>query len=315
MKRDLLSIAELEREDLLEILDEARRLKRQLKRGEPHEHLRGKSLAMIFEKPSTRTRVSFEVGMFQLGGHSVALGRTESQLGRGETPADTARVLSRYVDGIVIRTFAQSTVDDMARAASVPVVNALTDLLHPCQVLADLFTLRERGKELGRDLPELNVAWIGAGNNMANSWIEAAAAIGFRLTLACPPSLPPDAGVLGRARERVKQRGHGELRVEVVRDPVDAVRDADAVNTDTWVSMGEEDGADALRRELARYQVNAHLLEGARPDALVLHCLPAHRGEEITDDVMDGRQSVVLDQAENRLHVAKAVLKWCMGTR
>jgi ornithine carbamoyltransferase len=262
---------------------------------------------MIFEKPSTRTRVSFEVGIRQLGGDAVILTPNDTQLGRGETIADTARVLSRYVDAIMIRTTSHARLMEMAAHASVPVINGLTERTHPCQVMADVMTFEEhRGSIAGR-----TVAWSGDGNNMAGSWIQAAARFDFTLRLACPPELAPPTEILGWAR------GAG-ARVVVTHDPRTAIADADAVVTDTWVSMDQESAAARLGREnrhnmLAPYRVDAALMAHARPDALFMHCLPAHRGEEVTDEVIDGPQSVVWDEAENRLHVQKGILAWCMA--
>ncbi|MBW7849504.1 MAG: ornithine carbamoyltransferase [Rhodospirillales bacterium] len=273
------------------------------KRGEwptgPHP-LAGKTLAMIFEKPSTRTRVSFEVGMLQLGGHAIILSNSDSQLGRGETIADTARVLSRYADAIMIRTNKPEKLLELARHASVPVINGLTDASHPCQVMADIMTFQERRGPLEGRV----VAWTGDGNNVACSWIQATVHFGFEMRLACPPELAPPAAVLAWARDNGG-------RVSVTTNPVEAVRGADAVITDTWVSMGQTDkGRHAL---LAPYQVNDALMGQAHPEAVFMHCLPAHRGEEVTDSVMDGPQSVVWDEAENRLHAQKGILTWCMS--
>jgi len=266
--------------------------------------LAGKSLAMIFMKSSTRTRVSFEVGAWQLGGHALFLSPRDVQLGRGEPIADTARVLSRYVDGIMIRTFSHAEVEELAREASVPVINGLTDLLHPCQVLADLLTVRQR-IGAARDLRDITVAWIGDGNNMANSWLNAASVLGFSLALACPEGYDPDPAVLARA-----QRGG---RVRLVRDPRDAASGADVVTTDVWASMGQEEEQAARASAFAGYVVDDALMQRAARDAIFLHCLPAHRGEEVTASVIDGAQSCVWDEAENRLHVQKAVMAVLMG--
>ena len=267
--------------------------------------LAGKTLAMIFEKPSTRTRVSFEVGMRELGGESVMLGTSDTQLGRGESIADTARVLSRYVDIIMIRTTAEQKLLEMARFSTVPVINGLTDRTHPCQLMADVMTYEQhRGPIKGKV-----VAWSGDGNNMATSWIHAAVQFGFELRIACPPELQPPADVLDWAR-----RSNG--RVTVCHDPEQAARDADCVVTDTWVSMGDEDPASpqAGRRHnlLRAYQVDERLMKSAKPDSVFMHCLPAHRGEEVTEAVIDGPQSVVWDEAENRLHAQKGILAWCL---
>ena len=263
--------------------------------------LAGQSLAMIFMKASTRTRVSFEVGTYQLGGHALFLSPRDVQLGRGEPIADTAKVLSRYVNGIMIRTFAHSDVEELARAATVPVINGLTDLLHPCQILADILTIRQQlGGLTGR-----KIAWIGDGNNMANSWINAAVVLGFELSLACPEGYEPDATILARARSRGN--------VTLLRDPNEAVRDADVVTTDVWASMGQEDEQAAREKAFRSFCVNGSLMSRASKAAIFLHCLPAHRGEEVTSDVIDGPQSRVWDEAENRLHIQKAIMAVLMG--
>jgi ornithine carbamoyltransferase len=263
--------------------------------------LAGKSLAMIFMKSSTRTRVSFEVGAWQLGGHALFLSPRDIQLGRGEPVADTARVLSRYVDGIMIRTFAHDEVEELAKWASVPVINGLTDLLHPCQVLADLLTVRQHLRTYEGRI----IAWVGDGNNMANSWINAAWRLGFELRLACPEGYDPDQTLLRRAQ--------GAARVTVVRDPREAVAGAHVVNTDVWASMGQEEEQTTREMAFTSYTVNAALMQLAAPDAIFLHCLPAHRGEEVTSEVIEGPQSRVWDEAENRLHIQKALMAVLMG--
>lgn len=263
--------------------------------------LTGKSLAMIFMKASTRTRVSFEVGTFQLGGHALFLSPRDVQLGRGEPIADTARVLSRYVDGIMIRTFAHADIEELAKHATVPVINGLTDLLHPCQVLADLLTVRQSLGSIERSI----IAWIGDGNNMANSWINAAYRFGFELRLACPEGYEPDAKLLERARQAAT--------VRVVRDPREAAQGAHVVNTDVWASMGQEEEQETRERAFKGYIVDAALMKRAAPNAIFLHCLPAHRGEEVAADVIDGPQSRVWDEAENRLHIQKAIMAALMG--
>ncbi|HZK89566.1 MAG TPA: ornithine carbamoyltransferase [Stellaceae bacterium] len=271
------------------------------KNGRADRPLAGKTLAMIFEKPSTRTRVSFEVAMRQLGGDTIILGTADSQLGRGETVADTARVLSRYVDAIMIRTNHAQKLADLARYATVPVINGLTDSSHPCQIMADVMTLQEKKGPLA----DAVVAWSGDGNNVAASWIHGAVRFGFELRLACPEQLPPDPAVLDWAR---REGG----RVTLTTRPEDAVAGADCVVTDTWVSMGAE--ASVNRHNLLMpYQVNDRLMAEAKPDAIFMHCLPVHRGEEVTAAVIDGPQSVVWDEAENRLHVQKGILAWCLG--
>jgi ornithine carbamoyltransferase len=271
------------------------------KNGRHDRPLAGKTLALIFEKPSTRTRVSFEVAMRQLGGDTIVLGTADSQLGRGETVADTARVLSRYVDAIMIRTNAAEKLAEMARHATVPVINGLTDATHPCQIMADLMTLQEKKGPLADTV----VAWCGDGNNVAASWIQAAARFGFDLRLACPAELQPDARVVEWAR---REGG----RVTLTTDPAAAVAGSDCVVTDTWVSMGVE--ASVNRHNLlAPYRVDEELMARAKPGAIFMHCLPAKRGEEVTAGVIDGPQSVVWDEAENRLHVQKGILAWCLS--
>jgi len=263
--------------------------------------LAGKSLAMIFLKSSTRTRVSFEVGAWQLGGHALFLSSRDVQIGRGEPIPDTARVLSRYVDGIMIRTFAHSDVEQLAQYSSVPVINGLTDLLHPCQVLADILTMRQRfGGYEGK-----KVAWIGDGNNMANSWINAAYRLGFELMLACPEGYEPDQAILERAQR--------DGRVTLVRDPNEAAAGAHVVNTDVWASMGQEEEQAVREQAFADYQVDTALMKRAARDAIFLHCLPAHRGEEVTAEVIDGPQSCVFEEAENRLHIQKAIMAVLIG--
>lgn len=299
MKRDLLTLCDLSRAELDDILHLARQLKSDWKQGRPHPLLPGRVLAMIFEKPSLRTHVTFEVGMFQLGGHAIYLTPADIQLGKRETVADAARNLDRWVDVIMARVYEHHTLEELARWAQVPVVNGLSDRFHPCQVLSDCFTLLERGSNLAA----LRIAFIGDGNNMAHSWINAAARFGFELVVACPRGYEPDERVVTRARAE-------GARVSVVNDPTQAANDADVIYTDTWTSMGQEAEAEHRRRVFRDYQVNAELVRLAKSTAVVMHCLPAHRGEEITDEVIDGPQSIVFDQAENRLHVQKAVLVW-----
>jgi ornithine carbamoyltransferase len=299
MKKDLITIYDLTKAEIEAILQKAAGLKELLRKGKPYQPLAGKTLAMIFEKPSTRTRVSFETGMFQLGGHALSLNPQETQLGRGEAIADTARVLSRYVDGIMIRTFAQERVEEMARCAAIPVINGLSDLLHPCQILSDIFTMTEK---LGHEYNRLKVAYVGDGNNVANSWINGALRLGFGLWLACPPGYEPDAQILSRAQ------AEGSSRITLTHDPKEAVAEVHVINTDVWTSMGQEGERAKRQKAFQGYQVNADLLRRARKDAIVMHCLPAHRGEEITDEVMDGPHSAIFEQAENRLHVQKAIL-------
>ncbi len=300
--RHFLEIMDHDAATLRRMLDLASQTKRGGTAGKP---LAGRTVALIFEKPSTRTRVSFEVGIRQLGGDAIVLSSKDMQLGRGETPADTARVLSRYVDAIMLRTDNVAKIRELAAHATVPVINGLTDVSHPCQIMADVMTFEEhRGPIAGQV-----VAWTGDGNNVAQSFIQAAARFGFELRIATPPALAPPAHLVDWAR----QEG---ARIELTSDPVAAVKDARCVVTDTWVSMSDEkpDG-EAINRHnlLAPYQLNAALLRHAAPDAVVMHCLPAHRGEEITDEVMDGPQSVIFDEAENRLHAQKGVLLWALG--
>jgi len=299
MKRDFLSLRDFTRAELEEILERTAHLKRELKAGRREPLLAGKSLAMIFEKPSLRTRATFEIGMSQLGGYALNLTPKDIQLGQRESVADIARNLERWVDLIMARTFAHETLLELAGHARVPVVNGLSDLLHPCQVLTDCFTIWEKR---GR-LDNLRVAFVGDGNNMANSWMNAAAVFGFDLVLACPRGYEPDGVVLAGAR----QAGG---KVSVTTDPLTAARAADVLYTDVWTSMGQEAEAEQRRRDFAAYQINGTLLQQAKPDAMVMHCLPAHRGEEITAEVIDGPNSVVFDEAENRLHTQKAIMVW-----
>lgn len=299
MKRDFLSLADFTRPELEEILHLAARMKRDLKDGKQAPLLAGKSLAMIFEKPSLRTRVTFEIGMNQLGGTAVNLTHRDIQLGQRESVADIARNLERWVDLIMARTFAHATLVELARHAGVPVINGLSDLLHPCQVLADCFTLMEhRGR-----LDGMRIAFVGDANNVANSWIDAAATLNFDFILASPPGYEPDAATLQAARA-------AGGRVTITHDAAAAAQGADVLYTDVWTSMGQEREAEKRRRDFAAYQINADLLQGAAAKAVVMHCLPAHRGEEITAEVIDGPQSIVFDQAENRLHTQKAIMVW-----
>jgi ornithine carbamoyltransferase len=292
-KRDFLSFKDISRAELLDLLELAEQMRAGQYRETP---LRGKAVGLIFSKSSTRTRVSFEVGVHQLGGQPLFLSSDDIQLGRGEPLRDTARVMSRFVDGLMIRTHAHADVEELARYASVPVINGLTDLLHPCQVLADLLTIRQEFGEVSTPV----VAWIGDGNNMANSWLEAAAMLGFELRLACPPGYQPDPGILAEAQSRTN--------VVITSDPTQAAIGANVVTTDVWASMGHETEAEQRRAAFQGYCVDAALMRHASPDAIVLHCLPAHRGEEISDEVLEGPQSRVLDEAENRLHVQKSLM-------
>jgi len=297
-KRDFLAITDFSRSEIQGLFDLAAKMKDGGYRETP---LAGKTLAMVFAKSSTRTRVSFEVGTSQLGGQALFLSAKDIQLGRGEPIPDTARVLSRYVDGIMIRTFDHKEVEELARWAAVPVINGRTDLTHPCQVLADLFTVREHlGGWEGK-----RIAWVGDGNNMANSWLEAAEVLGFELRLACPEGFEPSRDKFERAKKKAK--------VVVTEVPEEAVEGAHVVNTDVWASMGQEAEAEARRNAFKGYTVDAELMKLADPTAIFLHCLPAHRGEEVTDAVIEGPQSRVFDEAENRLHVQKALLATLLG--
>jgi ornithine carbamoyltransferase len=276
--------------------------------GTAHATRPGRVLGMVFEKASTRTRASFEIAMFELGGHALYLGMQGSQLERGEPLRDTARVLSGYCHAIMLRTFGHDRAEEMARYAGVPVINGLTDLLHPCQVLADLQTVVQRfgADDIGHTLRSMKYAWVGDGNNMANSWIEAAGILGLDLAIACPAGYEPDAGVMARAR--ATERG----RITIVREPAAAVAGRNVISTDVFASMGQEAEADARRQAFAGFCIDGALMRGAAPGAMVLHCLPAHRGEEITDDVIEGPASAVWQQAENRLHAQKALLEWSL---
>jgi len=304
MKVDFLSLADFSRADVESMLDDADRLKAELRAGKSTRPLVGKTLAMIFEKPSLRTRVTFETGIKQLGGASVYLAPEDIRLGARETVADIASNLSRWVDLIVARTFAHRSLVELAQHATIPVINGLTDLLHPAQVLADLMTLREKRGTL----EDATVAFIGDGNNVVNSWLNAAALFALRFRLACPPGYEPDQKILARAQAL------NPGRIEILHDPAAAAKDADVVYTDVWTSMGQEAESQTRRAAFAGYQINAALLREAKKDVLVMHCLPAHRGEEITAEVLDGPHSVVLDQAENRLHAQKAAMVW-LSTR
>jgi ornithine carbamoyltransferase len=303
--KHLLSIHDLTRDEVDEILVLARDLKERQRRREPHRLLDGRTLALLFEKPSTRTRVSFETGMAQLGGHPLVLNASDTQLGRGETIHDTAKVLSRYVDGIMARTFAHQTVLDLARFGTVPVINGLTDLLHPCQILADLLTISESFPQLD----EVKLAYVGDGNNVANSLLFGAAKVGMDIRVATPEGYEPNAEVVADARGDAEVSG---AEIVLTQDPAAAVDGVHVIYTDTWTSMGQEEEAVRRRADLADFQVNDALVAKARPEAIVLHCLPAHRGEEITDSVMDGAHSRVFDEAENRLHVQKAIMALLM---
>ncbi len=301
--RSFLSLDDLSETELRAILSRAIELKGMRARGEAHPTLGGKTLAMIFEKASTRTRVSFEVGMFELGGHAVHLAGQGSQIGRGEPVRDTARVLSSYCDAILIRTFTQERLEELAEWAAVPVLNGLTDRYHPCQILADLQTILE----LRGSIDGLRYCWLGDGNNMAHSWIKAAAILGLDLSLACPQGYKPNAEVTQAAEAHMSKTGRGSL--SIVSSPAKAIANCDVVSTDVWASMGQEDEALVRQKAFADYCLDEHLLKQANRGAHVLHCLPAHRGEEITEAVLEGSQSAVFQQAANRLHSQKALLE------
>jgi ornithine carbamoyltransferase len=314
-KRDFLSLWDLKDGEIPALLRRAEEFRFLRSVREPHATRPGRVVALIFEKASTRTRVSFEVATFELGGHAVMLGKNDSQLGRGEPIADTARVLSGYCHAVMVRTFGQDRVEELARHATIPVINGLTDLLHPCQLLADLQTVYAHylGARPGTALADVvgvlrsvRYAWVGDGNNMANSWMEAAGLLGLDLAIACPEGYEPDPAVLARAK--ATERG----RIVITRDPREAVAGRQVISTDVFASMGQEDEADRRRQAFAGYCVDGALMSVAAPDAIALHCLPAHRGEEIAAEVIDGPQSRVWQQAENRLHAQKALLEWIL---
>jgi ornithine carbamoyltransferase len=297
VKKDILTLEELDASDFNRLIDRAAELKTRHKSGMPDRTLVGKSVGLIFDKPSTRTRLSFETAAIQLGATPIFISSGDTQMARNEPIEDTARVMSRYLDGIAFRTFSQSLLEEFAACCDIPVINALTDTFHPCQILSDLLTVKEYKGDPGK----LKIAWIGDGNNMAHSWINAAAVLGFTLALACPPGYQPDKQILEKARGK-------NTAITVTIDPMDAARAADVVNTDVWASMGQEDEQQERVKVFAPYQVNGQVMAAADKDAIVMHCLPAHRGEEITADVLEGPRSVVWDQAENKMHMHKAVL-------
>ena len=302
MKKDLTKMLDLSKQEIISILDLADSMKAAHKKGNAPKPLAGKTLAMIFQKSSTRTRVSFEVGMYQLGGNALFLSASDLQMGRGEPIEDTARVLARYVDGIMIRTFAQSDVEELAKWASIPVINGLTDYDHPCQILADLMTIREhKGK-----LEGLKLAFVGDGNNVCNSLVVGGLTVGMKVSVAVPEGHEPHEDVLNFAKAYPST-------FELVRDPAKAAAAADVLVTDVWASMGQEEEVKARRKALANYQINAALMAHAKPDAMVQHCLPAHRGEEITADIFEAHSTAIFDEAENRLHAQKAVMAMLMG--
>ncbi len=299
MARHLLRLSDFNKEELNGYISRAIVLKQEAVAGINHQQLAGKTISLIFEKASTRTRVSFEAAMYGLGGQVIFLSTKETQLARSEPLKDMARVMSRYVDGLVVRTYGQEVVSELARYSTIPVINALTDLFHPCQVLSDVMTVIEKKG----DIENLKVAWIGDGNNMANSWIQAAAKLGFELVLACPAGYDPQPDLLQDAQQEPG------ARISVERDPAAAVSGADVINTDVWASMGQEEEQAERMTVFKDYQVNNALLAQAKADCIVLHCLPAHRGEEITEEVLEGPQCVAFDQAENKMHIHKAILE------
>ena len=299
MAQHLLRLSDFTKEELTAYIDRAIVLKQEAAAGVRHQQLSGKTIGLIFEKASTRTRVSFEAAMYGLGGQGVFLSTKETQLARSEPLKDMARVMSRYVDGLVVRTYGQEVVSELARYSTIPVINALTDLFHPCQVLSDVMTVIEKKGNIAN----LKVTWIGDGNNMANSWVQAAAKLGFEFVLACPAGYDPDPDLLKEAQQEPG------ARIIVVRDPIEAVKGADVINTDVWASMGQEEEQEVRLQIFKEFQVDTALLSQAKKDCIVLHCLPAHRGEEISDEVLEGPQCEAFDQAENKMHIHKAILE------
>jgi len=303
--KDLLSINDLSLEEIYQIFELSKTLKQKRLTGEEHPLLKGKKLGMIFAKPSTRTRVSFETGIYELGGIGMYFGPNDLQLGRSENIHDTAKVLSRYLDGIMIRTFSHQDVVDLAKYADIPVINGLTDLLHPCQVLTDLFTILEKKGSLRG----LKLAYLGDGNNMAHSLLHGCSKVGVDIVLATPSNYKPDETIVKNSLENAKYMGS---KIEILEDPVEAVKDADIIYTDVWASMGQEAEAEERRKYFVKYQVNPELVKNAKDDYIFMHCLPAHRGDEVVDEVIDSPNSVVFDEAENRLHVQKAIMALVM---
>lgn len=299
MVKHLRTLQGFSKNELAGLVDRAIELKKERKAGKIHQQLAGKTVGLVFEKPSTRTRVSFEAAMYGLGGQVIFLSNRDTQLARSEPLKDMSRVMSRYVDGMVIRTFGQHIVEELADYATIPVINALSDMHHPCQVLSDVMTVvEEKGK-----IEDLQVAWVGDGNNMANSWIQAAGIFGFKLTLACPEGYGPDSEVLAASQALAPKP------ITLLTDPVEAVKNADVINVDVWASMGMENEQEERLRIFSDYQLDSELLAKASPEAIVLHCLPAHRGEEITEEVLESKQCVAFDQAENKMHIHKAILE------
>jgi ornithine carbamoyltransferase len=303
--KSFISNNDLSIEETYQIFDLSRILKQKQLTGEPHRLLEGKTLGMIFTKPSTRTRVSFETGIYQLGGMGMYFGPNDLQLGRSESISDTAKVLSRYLNGIMIRTFDHQDVIDLAKHASIPVINGLTDLLHPCQILADLFTILEKK----RKLQGLKLSFIGDGNNVAHSLLHGCSLLGMNISVASPSGYKPNKEIVNEALKNAKYMGS---KVEIVDDPVKAVRNADVIYTDVWASMGQEKEAEERKKKFTKYQVNSKLIKNAKDDYLFMHCLPAHRGDEVTNEVADSLNSVIFDEAENRLHVQKAIMALLM---
>lgn len=299
MPKHLLSLQDFSKEELAFFVERALQLKLERSQGKVHQQLAGRTIGLVFEKPSTRTRVSFEAAMYGLGGQVIFLSARDTQLARSEPLKDMARVMSRYVDAMVVRTFGQNVVDELAAYSSVPVINALTDLHHPCQILSDIMTVREKKGPL----EGLKIAWVGDGNNMANSWIQAAGKFGFELVLACPEGYEPNAEILACSRAEAVRP------ITLVREPERAVAGADVINVDVWASMGQEEEQAERLGIFSSYQINAALLAKAPVDSIILHCLPAHRGEEITDEVLESAQCVAFDQAENKMHIHKAILE------
>jgi len=302
VKRDFTKLLDITKKECDHLLKRAGRLKELREKGSAYRPLAGKSLAMIFEKASTRTRLSFETGIHELGGHGIFLAPSETQIGRGEPVKDTARVLSRYVDAVMIRTYSQEIVDELARWSTIPVINGLSDHCHPCQILSDIFTIGEYRGSPGN----VKIAYIGDGNNVANSWLEAAILLKLHFSIATPKGYAPDKALVEKASK------NGDF--DITNDPVEAVRDADVIYTDVWVSMGQEKEKEARKKAFKGYKIDSKLLANARKDAIVMHCLPAYRNQEITDEVFERYSDVIFTQAENRLHVQKALLEWLMGS-
>jgi len=299
LKKNILTLWDLSEDDYLWLIRRTSELKNRRKQGVVESSLAGKTLGLLFEKPSTRTRISFEAAICQLGGSSIFISMRDTQLSRNEPIADTARVLSGYLDAIAIRSYSQDLIEQMAQYSEIPIINALSDLYHPCQILSDIYTVAEHIE----NFQDLKYAWIGDGNNMANSWINVSAILGLSLTIACPKDYSPNPDILDTARKQ------GKGKIHVTTSPIEAVKDANVINTDVWASMGQEHESDERKEIFVPYQVNKDLLTHAAPNAMILHCLPAHRGEEITDDVIEGPHSFVWTQAENKLHMHKAILE------